>query len=42
MRSRGLSEADAHALMRKTAMSQNRRMVEIAQSLITAHQLLEP
>lgn len=42
MRSRGLTEADAHALMRKTAMSQNRRMVEIAQSLITAHQLLEP
>lgn len=42
MKSRGLSEADAYALMRRTAMNQNRKIVEIAQSLITAAGLLEP
>jgi len=42
MKSRGLSEADAYALMRRTAMNQNRKIVEIAQSLITAARLLEP
>jgi response regulator NasT len=40
MKSRGLSEADAYGLLRKTAMSQNRRIAEIAQSLITAAGLL--
>jgi response regulator NasT len=40
MKSRGLSEADAYALLRSTAMNQNRRIVEIAQSLITAADLL--
>lgn len=42
MKSRGLTEADAYALIRKTAMNQNRKMVEIAQSLVTAASLLEP
>lgn len=42
MKNRGLSEADAYALMRRTAMNQNRKIVEIAQSLITAAGLLEP
>jgi len=42
MRSRGLAEADAYALLRKTAMNQNRRIAEIAQSLVTAAGLLEP
>jgi response regulator NasT len=42
MRSKGISEDDAHALLRRTAMNQNRRMVEIAQSLITASSLLDP
>ena len=42
MRSRNLSEADAYALLRKTAMNQNRRIAEIAQSLVTAAGLLEP
>ena len=42
MRSRGLTEAEAYTLLRKTAMSQNRKIVEIAQSLITAAGLLEP
>jgi two-component system, response regulator / RNA-binding antiterminator len=40
MRSRGLSETDAYALLRTTAMNQNRRMAEVAQSLITAAELL--
>jgi response regulator NasT len=42
MRTRGLSEADAYALLRKTAMNQNRKMSEIAESLITAAGLLAP
>lgn len=40
MRTRALSEADAHALLRSTAMNKNRKMVEIAQSLVTATELL--
>lgn len=42
MRTRNLSEADAYALLRSTAMNQNRRMVDIAQSLVTAAELLGP
>lgn len=42
MKSRGLSEADAYALLRKTAMNQNRKISEIAQSLVTAAGLLGP
>ncbi len=41
MRSRGLSEEAAYALLRKTAMNQNRKIADIAQSLITAAGLLE-
>lgn len=41
MRSRGFSEEAAYALLRKTAMSQNRKISEIAQSLITAAGLLD-
>ena len=41
MRSRKLSEEAAYALLRKTAMNQNRRIAEIAQSLVTAAGLLE-
>ncbi|ODT55312.1 MAG: two-component system response regulator [Methylobacterium sp. SCN 67-24] len=40
MKSRKLSEADAYALLRKTAMNQNRKLAEIAQSLVTAAGLL--
>jgi len=40
MTSKGLSEEDAYALLRKTAMNQNRKIVEIAQSLVTAAGLL--
>ncbi len=42
MRTRGLSEEEAYKLLRSTAMNQNRRMVDIAQSLITAADLLGP
>lgn len=42
MSTRGLSEADAYALLRKTAMNQNRKLSEIAESLITAAGLLAP
>ena len=42
MKSRGLSEEQAYALMRKTAMNENRKIAEIAQSLVTAAGLLEP
>ena len=42
MKSRGLSEEEAYALLRRTAMNQNRKIVEIAQSLVTAAGLLGP
>ena len=42
MKSRGLSEEAAYSLLRKTAMNQNRKIAEIAQSLVTAAGLLEP
>lgn len=42
MRTRGLTESDAYVLLRSTAMSQNRRIIEIAQSLVTAADLLGP
>jgi response regulator NasT len=42
MKQRNLSEADAYALLRTTAMNQNRRLADLAQSLITAASLLEP
>lgn len=42
MASRGLSEDQAYTLLRKTAMNQNRKIAEIAQSLVTAADLLEP
>jgi len=42
MTTRGLSEAEAYALLRKTAMNQNRKISEIAESLILAAGLLAP
>jgi response regulator NasT len=42
MATRGLSEPQAYALLRKTAMNQNRKISEIAESLITAAGLLAP
>jgi response regulator NasT len=40
MDSRGMSEADAYALLRTTAMNQGRRIAEVAEALITASSLL--
>jgi response regulator NasT len=42
MKSKGMSEEAAYALLRKTAMNQNRKIAEIAQSLVTAAGLLGP
>ena len=42
MSSRNLSEADAYDLLRKTAMSQNRKMADIAHSVVIAAGLLKP
>jgi two-component system, response regulator / RNA-binding antiterminator len=42
MKSKGLSEEAAYALLRKTAMNQNRKIAEIAQSLVMAAGLLGP
>jgi len=40
MQQRGLNEADAYALLRSTAMNQGRRLVDVAEALITASTLL--
>jgi response regulator NasT len=40
MTTRGLSEDEAYAALRKTAMSESRKLVDIAQSIVTAAQLL--
>ncbi len=41
MRSKGLSEDEAYRLLRNTAMNQNRKISDIAQSLVTASSLLD-
>ncbi|KIC47981.1 ANTAR domain-containing protein [Tateyamaria sp. ANG-S1] len=40
MQARGVGEEEAYALLRKTAMSQNRKVIEVAQALLTASDLL--
>lgn len=40
MDNRGISEPQAYAELRKTAMNQGRRIAEIAEAVVTAHQLL--
>ena len=40
MRSRGIGEEEAYALMRSTAMNRSLRIAEVAQSLLTAADLL--
>ena len=40
MKSRGLNEDEAYGLLRKTAMNQKRKLADIAQSVVTAAQLL--
>lgn len=39
MKHRGLAEEDAYTLMRRTAMKQNRKLSDIAQSVITAFEM---
>lgn len=41
MQRRGVSEPEAYALLRRAAMNENRRIVEVAQSIITAAELLK-
>lgn len=40
MQSKGLAEADAYALLRRAAMDQNRRLAEVARSVVSASSLL--
>ena len=40
MQTRQLAEADAYALLRKTAMNSGRKIVDVADALLTAHDLL--
>lgn len=40
MRAKNVSEEEAYTLMRKTAMSQNRKVIDVAQALLTASDLL--
>jgi response regulator NasT len=41
MKAKGLSEEQAYALLRKTAMNEKRKIAEVAQSVITAAELLQ-
>jgi response regulator NasT len=41
MKARNISEEQAYALMRKTAMNENKKISEIAQSIITTAELLK-
>ncbi len=41
MKVRNLSEESAYALLRKTAMNENKKIVEVAQSVITAAELFK-
>lgn len=40
MRQRGLTEEEAYGLLRKTAMDQGRKVIDIAQALVTAADIL--
>ncbi len=42
MRSRGVSEEEAYSRLRRAAMNENRKIEEIAQSLVTAASLFDP
>lgn len=41
MQARGISEDEAYALLRRTAMDQGRKVVDVAQALVTAADLLK-
>lgn len=40
MQAKGVSEEEAYGMLRKTAMSQNRKVIDVAQALLTASDLL--
>ena len=40
MKAKGIQEDEAYALLRKTAMNQNRRVADVAEALVTASGLL--
>jgi response regulator NasT len=40
MKAKGIPEDQAYALLRKTAMNQNRRVADVAEALVTASGLL--
>ena len=40
MRARGISEDEAYTLLRKTAMGQGRKVIDVATALVTAAELL--
>jgi AmiR/NasT family two-component response regulator len=42
MRHRGASEQEAYELLRKTAMSQNRRIKEVAEAVLAMSDILKP
>ena len=42
MQSKGVSEPEAYAELRRKAMSSNRRIAEIAEAVVTAHDLMGP
>jgi response regulator NasT len=41
MKERGINEQEAYALLRKVAMNENRRLADVAQSVVTAARLLK-
>lgn len=41
MQARGISEDEAYALLRRTAMDQGRKVADVAQALVTAADLLK-
>jgi response regulator NasT len=41
MKAKGLSEEDAYALLRKTAMNEKRKIADVAQSVVTAAELFK-
>lgn len=42
MKQRGFTEQEAYVLLRRTAMNQNRKIAELARSLVAAAELLQP
>ena len=41
MKAKNLTEETAYALLRKTAMNENKKIAEVAQSVITAAELFK-